>query len=289
MKITTTQPLFFDPYRLNRNTGGFILIDPNTNVTVAAGMIRRRARTLDEIVSAQPQAQDDPPTWSGKRPKSPREMREQRNGHGAAVLWFTGLSGSGKSTIVRRLEQRLFDMGCQTAFLDGDNVRHGLNGDLGFSPEDRKENIRRVAEVAKLSLRHGPDYALHLHLALPVRPRLRPLPAAAGSLHRSLCQMRHRGLQPPRSQGPLRQGAGRDRFPNSPASPRPTKNRSIRRFWWSPTCRAWTTLWSRSSTNSCNAGCSRSDLGGVVVTPRISHAKAGFPQEPAFRMIVRHW
>ncbi len=149
MKITTTQPLFFDPYRLNRNTGGFILIDPNTNVTVAAGMIRRRARTLDEIVSAEPRRKrSSNVVW--EEAEITREKREQRNGHKAAVLWFTGLSGSGKSTIVRRLEQRLFDMGCQTAFLDGDNVRHGLNGDLGFAPEDRKENIRRVAEVAKL-------------------------------------------------------------------------------------------------------------------------------------------
>jgi bifunctional enzyme CysN/CysC len=154
MTLTTTQPLFFDPYRLNRATGGFILIDPNTNVTVAAGMIRRRARTLDEIVSAQPtRKRSSNVVWEAA--EITRERREQRNGHGAAVLWFTGLSGSGKSTIVRRLEQRLFDMGCQTAFLDGDNVRHGLNGDLGFSPDDRKENIRRVAEVAKLHFDTG--------------------------------------------------------------------------------------------------------------------------------------
>lgn len=154
MKITTTQSLFFDPYRLNRNTGGFILIDPNTNVTVAAGMIRRRARTLDEIVTAEPsRRRSSNVVW--EEAEVTREKREKRNGHRAAVLWFTGLSGSGKSTIVRRLEQRLFEMGCQTAFLDGDNVRHGLNGDLGFSPQDRKENIRRVAEVAKLHFESG--------------------------------------------------------------------------------------------------------------------------------------
>jgi bifunctional enzyme CysN/CysC len=82
-------------------------------------------------------------------------MRETRNGHRAAVLWFTGLSGSGKSTVARRLERRLFEQGCQTTYLDGDNVRHGLNGDLGFSPADRKENIRRVAEVARLAFDHG--------------------------------------------------------------------------------------------------------------------------------------
>ena len=82
-------------------------------------------------------------------------MREQRHGHRAAVLWFTGLSGSGKSTVARRLERQLFAQGCQTTYLDGDNVRHGLNGDLGFSPVDRKENIRRVAEVARLAFDHG--------------------------------------------------------------------------------------------------------------------------------------
>ena len=158
MKITTTQPLFFDPYRLNRNTGGFILIDPYTNVTVAAGMIRRRARTLDEIVTAEPERKrSSNVVWEGG--EITREMRERRNGHRAAVLWLTGLSGSGKSTIARRLEQRLFDMGLHTSSLDGDNVRHGLNGDLGFSPEDRKENIRRVAEVARLNFENG-------HLAL---------------------------------------------------------------------------------------------------------------------------
>jgi bifunctional enzyme CysN/CysC len=82
-------------------------------------------------------------------------MREQLNGHRAAVLWFTGLSGSGKSTVARKVEQRLFDLGCRTMFLDGDNLRHGLNGDLGFSDADRKENIRRVAEVSRLGFEHG--------------------------------------------------------------------------------------------------------------------------------------
>ncbi|HXF63703.1 MAG TPA: sulfate adenylyltransferase subunit CysN [Caldilineaceae bacterium] len=154
VRITTTQPIFFDPYKLNRATGSFILIDPYTNVTVAAGMIRRRARSLDEVVTAQPERQKSANVvWEGTH--ITREMRERRNGHRAAVLWFTGLSGSGKSTVARQLEKRLFELGCQTAYLDGDNVRHGLNGDLGFSPADRKENIRRVAEVARLAFEHG--------------------------------------------------------------------------------------------------------------------------------------
>lgn len=76
--------------------------------------------------------------------------REERNGHGAALLWFTGLSASGKSTIAQAVQAVLFEHGCQAYVLDGDNVRHGLNKDLGFSPEDREENIRRIGEVAAL-------------------------------------------------------------------------------------------------------------------------------------------
>ncbi|MFN8455314.1 MAG: adenylyl-sulfate kinase [Anaerolineae bacterium] len=82
-------------------------------------------------------------------------MREKQNGHKAAILWFTGLSGSGKSTVAKKLEQRLFELGGRTMFLDGDNLRHGLNGDLGFSDADRNENIRRAAEVARLGYSHG--------------------------------------------------------------------------------------------------------------------------------------
>jgi adenylylsulfate kinase len=79
-----------------------------------------------------------------------RELREGANGHRGATIWFTGLSGSGKSTMARALEEALFERGCKVYVLDGDNVRHGPNRDLGFSPEDRTENIRRIGEVAKL-------------------------------------------------------------------------------------------------------------------------------------------
>jgi adenylylsulfate kinase len=79
-----------------------------------------------------------------------RDNREKLNGHKAAVLWFTGLSGSGKSTLAQAVENALFDRGCRTYVLDGDNIRHGLNKNLGFSPEDRSENIRRIGEVANL-------------------------------------------------------------------------------------------------------------------------------------------
>ena len=92
-------------------------------------------------------------TWHSSQVE--REQREQRRGHRGAVLWFTGLSGSGKSTLAVAAERSLFELGCATYILDGDNVRHGLNEDLGFSPEDRTENIRRIGEVAKLFVDSG--------------------------------------------------------------------------------------------------------------------------------------
>ena len=84
-----------------------------------------------------------------------RERRNQQNNHKSAVLWFTGLSGSGKSTLAHAVEEHLHQLGCKTFVLDGDNVRHGLSGDLGFSDEDRKENLRRIGEVSKLFIEAG--------------------------------------------------------------------------------------------------------------------------------------
>ena len=84
-----------------------------------------------------------------------RERRQQQNGHKSVILWFTGLSGAGKSSLAHAVEEQLHQLGCRTFVLDGDNVRHGLSGDLGFSDEDRKENIRRIGEAAKLFLEAG--------------------------------------------------------------------------------------------------------------------------------------
>jgi bifunctional enzyme CysN/CysC len=131
-------------------------VDPYTNVTVAAGMIRGPVQTTDALrpaAAAQPAAVSPDVVWEGCN--VPREEREARNGHGAAVLWFTGLSGAGKTTIAGRVERRLFQAGVQTMLLDGDTLRHGLNGDLGFSPADRAENVRRVGEVARLFFAQG--------------------------------------------------------------------------------------------------------------------------------------
>ena len=158
IELKTSLPLFFDAYKVNRGTGSFILVDPVTQNTVAAGMIREPVRTIEDLKESQQkedrlQRKSPDTVWSGWN--IPREQREQRHGHEGAVLWLTGLSGSGKSTLARRLEKQLFAAGCQTMLLDGDLLRHGLNGDLGFSDRDRSENIRRAAEVARLFFEAG--------------------------------------------------------------------------------------------------------------------------------------
>ncbi|MGO4205388.1 sulfate adenylyltransferase subunit CysN [Rhodococcus sp. TAF43] len=134
--ISFDRPVPFDPYADNRDTGGFILIDRLTNTTVGAGMIAHSLRRSDNI------------HWQAVDVDG--QARATLNGHRPQVLWFTGLSGSGKSTIANELERQLYALGCHTYLLDGDNVRHGLNRDLGFTEADRVENIRRVTEVARL-------------------------------------------------------------------------------------------------------------------------------------------
>jgi len=147
VEIETGQPLFFDPYIQNRETGGFVIIDPASNLTVAAGMIRGAiSKEEREELAKTPNERNI--RWEAF-PVS-RKMREVRNGHSGHCLWFTGLSGSGKSTIAKELSKRLHEEGRQVYVLDGDNIRHGLNADLGFSEEDREENIRRIGHVARI-------------------------------------------------------------------------------------------------------------------------------------------
>jgi bifunctional enzyme CysN/CysC len=139
--FSTSNPIAFDPYNDNRETGAFILIDRYTNATVGAGMVSfglRRAANIHRQSLLVDKA-----------------AHQALNHHKSAVLWFTGLSGSGKSTIANLVEQELHARGVRTFLLDGDNVRHGLNRDLGFSDADRVENIRRVGEVAKLFVEAG--------------------------------------------------------------------------------------------------------------------------------------
>jgi bifunctional enzyme CysN/CysC len=139
--FSLSQPLAFDAYRNNRDTGGFILIDRFTNATVGAGMIDF---SLMRATNVHWQALD-----------VNKSARAAMKGQKPVMLWFTGLSGSGKSTIANLVEKSLAAEGKHTYLLDGDNVRHGLNKDLGFTDADRVENIRRVGEAARLFVDAG--------------------------------------------------------------------------------------------------------------------------------------
>ncbi|MDF1569688.1 MAG: sulfate adenylyltransferase subunit CysN [Spirochaetaceae bacterium] len=155
LSLETSRPLFFDSYESNRETGGFILIDPATNKTVGAGIIRGAARDVPRLGPNHTEEVEKSANVVWHSGKIGLEERIERNGHRPACYWFTGLSGSGKSTLARAYEKRLFDAGRQVFVIDGDNVRHGLNGDLGFTAEDREENIRRVGHVARLMYEAG--------------------------------------------------------------------------------------------------------------------------------------
>ena len=139
--MATSKPLTFDSYQQSRELGAFILVDRYSHATVAVGMIRHSLRRAQNV--------------HRQALSITRAEREQLNGHKGKVIWFTGLSGSGKSTIANALEVALHAQGKRTFILDGDNVRQGLNKDLGFTDADRVENIRRVAEVAKLMMEAG--------------------------------------------------------------------------------------------------------------------------------------
>ena len=139
--ISLTRSISFDPYQENRNTGNFILIDRFTNATVGAGMIDFPLRRASNI------------HWQSIAIN--KQSRAKLNDQTPKVLWFTGLSGAGKSTIANLVEKKLHSLGKRTYLLDGDNVRHGLNRDLGFTDVDRVENIRRIAETAKLFVDAG--------------------------------------------------------------------------------------------------------------------------------------
>jgi bifunctional enzyme CysN/CysC len=151
VRLRTSAPLAYDAYRRSRFTGGFILIDEATNETLAAGMLLdpdepvgasdARAATASALRSANVVWQHEPVT---------REQRWAALGHRGATIWMTGLPSSGKSTIAGAVEERLVREGIPAYRLDGDNLRHGLNGNLGFSPEDRAENVRRTAHAARL-------------------------------------------------------------------------------------------------------------------------------------------
>src|SRR6185503_13045552 len=131
----------FDPFKTNRDTGGFLLVDKQSGATVAAGMLHFALRRAQNV------------HWQAVDVN--KAGRAEIKGQKPCVLWYTGLSGAGKSTIANLVDKRLHAAGRHTYLLDGDNVRHGLNRDLGFTQADRVENIRRVAEVAKLMVDAG--------------------------------------------------------------------------------------------------------------------------------------
>lgn len=139
--LSLSRLLTFTPYQHSKVLGGFILVDRFSQATVAAGLIQHNLRRAQNV--------------HHQALSIGRAQREHLNGHKGKVIWFTGLSGSGKSTIANALEKKLHAQGKRTYILDGDNVRQGLNKDLGFTDADRVENIRRVAEVAKLMLDAG--------------------------------------------------------------------------------------------------------------------------------------
>jgi len=141
VNLALDRPIAFDPYTVNRDTGGFILINRMTNNTVGAGMLNFALRRSHNIHM---QAVD-----------VDKALRANIKGQRPGVLWFTGLSGAGKSTIANLVEKKLAAQGRHTYLLDGDNVRHGLNKDLGFTEADRVENIRRIAEVSRLMVDAG--------------------------------------------------------------------------------------------------------------------------------------
>jgi bifunctional enzyme CysN/CysC len=216
--IATDKPVAFDPYGSNARTGSFILIDRITNVTLGAGVIDfglRRAQNL-----------------SYQSFDVDRKVRAELKGQEPAIVWFTGLSGSGKSTIANLVEKRLTAEGKHAYILDGDNVRHGLNKDLGFTEADRVENIRRVAEVARLMADAG--LIVIVSFISPFRNERRLAREIAGDIRftestwipRSRCA---RGATP-RASTPA-PAAARSR--TSPASTAPSSRRSA------PTGAAW--------------------------------------------------
>jgi len=147
--LRTSAPITYDAYRRNRATGGFILIDEATNETLGAGMLLDPDEPVGEdTATAARQERSANVVW--EQSKLTREERFEALGHRGATVWMTGLPSSGKSTIAGALEHRLVQAGIPAYRLDGDNLRHGLNGNLGFSPEDRAENVRRTAHAAKL-------------------------------------------------------------------------------------------------------------------------------------------
>ncbi len=197
VNLATQQPIAFDPFAEVPQTGAFIVIDRISNLTLGAGMIDFGLRRAANV---HPQALDVS--------KASRAALKQQK---PVILWFTGLSGAGKSTVANLVEMKLHALGRHTTLLDGDNVRHGLNKDLGFTEADRVENIRRVAETAKLFLDAGLIVLTVIHLAVPRRTADGARTGGGRRVHRNPCRRAARGRRAARPQGPLQaRAAGPD-------------------------------------------------------------------------------
>jgi bifunctional enzyme CysN/CysC len=154
VRMELSSPLVFDSYRRNRVTGSLIVIDEATNETVAAGTILDTETEIKDAPQTEPRTTQSPNVkW--QRSELTRQARWEALGHAGATIWFTGLPGAGKSTIASAVEERLIAAGRPAFLLDGDNLRHGLNGDLGFDEDARCENVRRTAHVARLFAEAG--------------------------------------------------------------------------------------------------------------------------------------
>ena len=179
----------------NRDTGGFILIDRLTNDTVGAGLLHFALRRSQNI------------HWQAIEIN--RQAHAPLKGHKPCVVWFTGLSGAGKSTIANLVEKKLHALGRHTYLLDGDNVRHGLNKDLGFTEADRVENIRRVAEVARLMVDAGLIVLVSFISPFRAERRMARVAGAARRVLRSVRRHADRRGRTARSEGSLQEGAAR--------------------------------------------------------------------------------
>ena len=210
--VSTDRMVPFDPYTSNRDTGGFIVIDRLTNATVGVGLLHFSLRRSQNV------------HWQALEVDG--RARSELMGHGSGVVWFTGISGAGKSTIANRTEQLLHAHGVHTYLLDGDNVRHGLNHDLGFTELDRIENIGRVAEVARLMADAG------LVVLVSFISPFRADRSGRGSWPAKVASVRSTSTPPWRTPRPgiaracTAKPAGGS-WPTSPGSTLPTRCRSI--------------------------------------------------------------
>lgn len=153
--IVVNQPIYYDPYRRNRTTGAFIVIDRISNITVGAGMITSREADRKQTLAPWEIEESGDSTGESSVRTITTDERRARMGQAPVTLLFTGMSGSGKSTIARGVERALFDNGRLSVVLDGEDLRRGLSRDLGYTPEDRSENLRRCAHVARLLNENG--------------------------------------------------------------------------------------------------------------------------------------